>query len=138
LGVVAGFIAVIGITAPHRIRAGSRERLDPRKEGAVILATLRPAGAVLWIGIIAYLISPASMAWSAIAPPAEGSDPLNAHSAQWVLRWHAVLQRHVAEQLVFLLTTSKVAARPLPRNSCRSPVNGQRFTGHRFPDSPMP
>jgi protein-S-isoprenylcysteine O-methyltransferase Ste14 len=34
-----------------------------------MLATLRPAGAALWLGVIAYMINPAWMAWSAMALP---------------------------------------------------------------------
>jgi protein-S-isoprenylcysteine O-methyltransferase Ste14 len=64
---VAGFFAIVAITAPHRIKAGTRERLDRRKEGVFILATLRPAGAALWFSIIAYMINPAWMAWSSVA-----------------------------------------------------------------------
>jgi len=67
---VAVFVAVVGIIAPHRIKAGTREKLDRRKEGAFILATLRPAGAALWVSIIAYTINPALMAWSAVTLPA--------------------------------------------------------------------
>jgi protein-S-isoprenylcysteine O-methyltransferase Ste14 len=66
---VAGFVAVVGITAPHRVKAGTREKLDRRKEGVFMLATLRPAGAALWLGIIAYMINPAWMAWSAVTLP---------------------------------------------------------------------
>jgi len=66
---VAGFTAVVGITAPHRARAGTREKLDRRKEGAFMLATLRPAGAALWLGIIFYMINRAWMAWSAMPLP---------------------------------------------------------------------
>lgn len=66
---LAGFVAVVGVTAPHRVRAGTNEKLDRRKEGAFMLATLRPAGAALWIAIIAYMISPASMKWSAMPLP---------------------------------------------------------------------
>ena len=66
---VAGFVAVVGITAPHRVKAGTREKLDRRKEGAFMLATLRPAGAALWLGVIVYMINPAWMAWSATLLP---------------------------------------------------------------------
>ena len=66
---LAGFVAVVGITAPHRAKAGTREKLDRRKEGVFMLATLRPAGAALWLGIIAYMINPAWMAWSAVPLP---------------------------------------------------------------------
>ena len=66
---MAGFAAVVGIIAPHRVKAGTRERLDRRKEGVFMLATLRPAGAVLWLSIIFYMINPAWMAWSAVPIP---------------------------------------------------------------------
>ncbi|HVQ41217.1 MAG TPA: isoprenylcysteine carboxylmethyltransferase family protein [Vicinamibacterales bacterium] len=66
---VAGFAAVVGITAPHRVRAGTREKLDRRKEGVFMLATLRPAGGALWFSMIAYMINPAWMAWSATPLP---------------------------------------------------------------------
>ena len=66
---VAGFVAVIGIIAPHRVKAGTREKLDRRKEGVFMLATLRPAGGALWGSIIAYMINPAWMAWSAMTLP---------------------------------------------------------------------
>jgi protein-S-isoprenylcysteine O-methyltransferase Ste14 len=66
---VAGFVAVVGIVAPHRVRAGTREKLDRRKEGVFMLATLRPAGGVLWGSMIAYMINPAWMSWSALPLP---------------------------------------------------------------------
>jgi len=66
---LAVFVAVVGIIAPHRINAGTREKLDRRREGAFILATLRPAGAALWVSIIAYMINPGSMSWSALTLP---------------------------------------------------------------------
>ena len=66
---LVGFVAVVGIVAPHRVKAGTREKLDRRKEGVFMLATLRPAGAALWLGVIAYMINPAWMTWSAMALP---------------------------------------------------------------------
>ena len=66
---LVGFVAVVGIVAPHRVKAGTREQLDRRKEGVFMLATLRPAGAALWLGVIAYMINPAWMAWSAMPLP---------------------------------------------------------------------
>jgi protein-S-isoprenylcysteine O-methyltransferase Ste14 len=68
--VVAGFAAVVGVTAPHRVKAGTREKLDRRKEGMFMLATLRPAGAALWLSIILYMINHAWMAWSSMPLPA--------------------------------------------------------------------
>lgn len=66
---VAGFAAVVAVTAPHRIRSATKEKLDRRKEGMFILATLRPVAGALWIGAIAYMISPALMAWSSVPLP---------------------------------------------------------------------
>ena len=66
---IAGFIAVVGVTLPHRLKAGTREKLDRRKEGTFMLATLRPAGAVLWLAIIAFMTNPALMAWSSLPLP---------------------------------------------------------------------
>src|SRR5262245_36981054 len=60
----------MAIALPYRVRsAKTRERLDRRQEGIFILATLRPAGAALWLGIFAYLINPAWMAWSSMPLP---------------------------------------------------------------------
>jgi protein-S-isoprenylcysteine O-methyltransferase Ste14 len=75
---VAGFVAVVAVTAPHRIKAATKEKLDRRKEGTFILATLRPIAGALWIGAIAYMINPAWMTWSSIPLPV------------W-LRWTGVL-----------------------------------------------
>jgi len=68
-------LALIVLTLPiggyHRIRSqATREPLDRRKEGLFILATLRPAALVFAVGLINYLISPASMAWSSVRLPA--------------------------------------------------------------------
>jgi protein-S-isoprenylcysteine O-methyltransferase Ste14 len=70
LTLIAGFVLMVAITATYRVRsAATRERLDRRQEGVFILATLRPAGAALWIGVIAYMINPAWMAWAAVPLP---------------------------------------------------------------------
>lgn len=63
----------------HRLRSRTtREKLDRRQEGLFILLTLRPLGLAMWVGVIAFLIDPANMAWSALPLPA------------W-LRWAGVL-----------------------------------------------
>src|SRR5687767_14794084 len=67
---IAGFITVVATVAPHRVKAGTREKLDRRREGVFMLATLRPVGAILWFGIIAFMINPAWMAWSSVPLPA--------------------------------------------------------------------
>ena len=65
-----GFLATLSVTLHHRIRSwASKERLDRRHEGLLILATLRPAGLLLWAGVIAYMVHPASMAWSSLVLP---------------------------------------------------------------------
>jgi protein-S-isoprenylcysteine O-methyltransferase Ste14 len=66
-----GFFAVLVLTLYHRLRSwASKEPLDRRQEGLFILATLRPAGLLLWLGVIAYLVNPAWMAWSSVPLPA--------------------------------------------------------------------
>jgi protein-S-isoprenylcysteine O-methyltransferase Ste14 len=54
----------------HRVKSQStREALDRRQEGVFILATLRPLGAALWLGVFAWMINPAWMAWSSVRVP---------------------------------------------------------------------
>ena len=66
-----GFFTVLVLTLYHRLRSwASKEALDRRQEGLFILATLRPAGLLLWLGVIAYLVNPAWMAWSSVPLPA--------------------------------------------------------------------
>ena len=70
LVVVTGFAVVVVITLYHRLRSwASREQLDRQQEGLFILMTLRPAGLVLWLGVIAYMVNPAWMAWSSVPLP---------------------------------------------------------------------
>src|SRR5436305_10787663 len=67
-------LAVLLILAPiaaiggyHRWRAASSgEHISHREEGYAFAIALRLAGASLWVGVLAYLISPASMRWSAM------------------------------------------------------------------------
>ncbi len=68
---VVGFLAVVLITLYHRLRSwASGEKLDRRQEGMFILATLRPVALMLWLGVIAYMVNPAWMAWSSVPLPA--------------------------------------------------------------------
>src|SRR5688500_17273345 len=54
----------------HRFTSQSTgEKLDRRQEGVLILATLRPLGAVFWFGAFAWMINPRWMAWSSIPTP---------------------------------------------------------------------
>jgi len=64
------FVVVLPIALYYRIKSqATREKLDRRQEGLFILATLRPVGLLLWVGIFAYTINPERMAWSAVPLP---------------------------------------------------------------------
>jgi len=64
-------LLVLPIGIYHRVKSqATREKLDRRQEGLFILATLRPLGVVLWLGLIAWMIDPDWMAWSSVALPA--------------------------------------------------------------------
>lgn len=66
---VAGFLILIPTAAYHRVKSHTGENLDRRQEGLFVLLTLRPIGVAGMIGLIAYMINPAWMAWSSIALP---------------------------------------------------------------------
>ncbi len=54
----------------YRVRSQrSGEKLDRRAEGLPILLTLRPLGALCLLGVTAFIIKPAWMAWSSIPLP---------------------------------------------------------------------
>jgi protein-S-isoprenylcysteine O-methyltransferase Ste14 len=67
---LVGIAVVLPIIAYHRIKAHTSEPLDRRQEGWLILATVRPIGLAFMIGLIAYAVSPARMAWSSLPLPA--------------------------------------------------------------------
>ena len=68
---VVGFLAVVLIILYHRLNSwASGEKLDRRQEGLFILATLRPVGLMLWLGVFTYMVNPAWMAWSSVPLPA--------------------------------------------------------------------
>ena len=72
------FAMMIAITAYHRIRArAAGGSVSRRAEGFLLLAMRAVFGLSIWIAIIAYLVSPGSMAWSALP------------AADW-LRWVGV------------------------------------------------
>lgn len=67
---MVAFVALLLVGLYHRVKSQTaRERLDRRQEGAFILATLRPIGAALWLGLIAWLIDPRWLAWSRLPLP---------------------------------------------------------------------
>jgi len=66
----AVFVVMIPIGIFHRVKSqASRESLDRRQEGLFTLATLRPLGAACWLGVLAWLINPRWMTWSAVRLP---------------------------------------------------------------------
>jgi protein-S-isoprenylcysteine O-methyltransferase Ste14 len=67
---LAAFALLVPVGIWHRLRAqASGEKLDRRQEGWFILLTLRPIGLLRMAGLIAYLINPHWMAWSALPLP---------------------------------------------------------------------
>jgi len=69
--VIAGFFLVILIALPFRIKSqATGERLDRTQEGVIMMIILRLGGLALWAGVIAFMINPTLMAWSAIPLPA--------------------------------------------------------------------
>lgn len=65
-----GAVVMLPIMMFFRIRSQlTREPLDRWQEGWFILLTLRPVGLAYIIGFIAFLVNPASMAWSALPLP---------------------------------------------------------------------
>ena len=70
-GVVIGvMLLLLPVGVYHRVKSQSTgEALDRRQEGVFILATLRPLGAAFWLGMFAWMINPAWMAWSSMSLP---------------------------------------------------------------------
>jgi protein-S-isoprenylcysteine O-methyltransferase Ste14 len=68
--VVAGFLIIILIVLPYRLRSrATGEKLDRTQEGIPMMITLRVAGIVLWLSVFMFMIDPARMAWASIALP---------------------------------------------------------------------
>lgn len=67
---IACSLAIFPITAYHRVKSqATGEKLDRRQEGLFILCTLRPAGILCMVGLVAYMVAPALMAWSSVPLP---------------------------------------------------------------------
>ncbi len=68
---IAGFAIIMPAGVYFRVKSqATRESLDRRQEGLFVLATLRPLGIASMFGLIAYMINPSLMAWSAMSLPA--------------------------------------------------------------------
>ncbi len=70
VALIVVFLVVLPIGIYYRLRSqATREKLDRRQEGLFMLATLRPVGAAFWLGLIAWMVDPSSMAWSGVSLP---------------------------------------------------------------------
>jgi protein-S-isoprenylcysteine O-methyltransferase Ste14 len=68
---IVGMLVFMPIGIYRRVRSqATGETLDRRQEGALILLTLRPLGIAMMASVIAFVISPESMAWSSVPLPA--------------------------------------------------------------------
>ena len=67
---ILGFVVVFPVGLYHRLKAhASKDKLDRRQEGIFILLTLRPIALLKMLGMLAYVIHPAWMAWSSVGLP---------------------------------------------------------------------
>lgn len=67
---IIGFAVVFPIGLYHRLKSmASKERLNRREEGLFILFTLRPVALARMVGLFAFIINPAWMAWSSVGLP---------------------------------------------------------------------
>jgi protein-S-isoprenylcysteine O-methyltransferase Ste14 len=57
------------IALPTRIKSRTSETLDRRREGLFILSTLRPAGILCWLAVLACAFRPSWMSWSSLPLP---------------------------------------------------------------------
>jgi protein-S-isoprenylcysteine O-methyltransferase Ste14 len=81
-------LMVFPVAIYHRVRSQlTGESLDRWQEGRFILFTLRPIGMATMLGLLAYMINPEWMAWSAMRLPA------------W-LRWTGIALGAVAATLL--------------------------------------
>jgi protein-S-isoprenylcysteine O-methyltransferase Ste14 len=70
IALIVGALIVFPIMAYHRLKSqATREKLDRWQEGPFILFTLRPLGVAAMVGLLAFMINPAWMAWSSVRLP---------------------------------------------------------------------
>ena len=68
--VIAGFVIILLIVLPYRLRSqATGEQLDRTQEGIPMMVTLRLAGLVLWLSVFTFMVDPARMAWAALPLP---------------------------------------------------------------------
>ena len=69
--VVAGFVIIILIVLPYRLRSQSTgEKLDRTQEGVPMMIAIRVVGVLLWLSVFTFMINPARMAWAGMPLPA--------------------------------------------------------------------
>jgi len=66
---VVELLLLFPMTAYHRLKARTNEKLDRRQEGLFILSTMRPMAGAFFTGAGTYLVNPALMAWSSVPLP---------------------------------------------------------------------
>jgi protein-S-isoprenylcysteine O-methyltransferase Ste14 len=66
---IVELLLLFPMTAYHRIKARTYEKLDRRQEGLFVLLTMRPMAGVFFTGAVVYLVNPALMAWSSVPLP---------------------------------------------------------------------
>ncbi len=64
-----GFALLVPVGVYHRLKSRTDEKLDRRQEGLFLLVALRLVGLAGIAGLISYIISPSSMAWSSMSLP---------------------------------------------------------------------
>jgi len=67
---IVGLVTVLPLAVYHRVKAHwTGEKLDRRQEGLFLLISIRLLGTVGMLGLLAFLIDPAWMAWSSVPVP---------------------------------------------------------------------
>ena len=67
---VVVIVLAMAVASYHGRRAASSgEKISRREEGYLFAIVLRFAGLVLWISVLGYLLSPASLEWAAMPTP---------------------------------------------------------------------
>lgn len=67
---IIGAVLIFPAAFYYRFKSqSSGESLDRRQEGLAILLTLRPIGLAGVVGLIAFMVNPAAMAWSSLPLP---------------------------------------------------------------------
>jgi hypothetical protein len=70
IALIIGLALLLPVGVYHRVRSlATGEKLDRRQEGLFILVALRLIGLVRMAGLLAFVINPTWMVWSAVPLP---------------------------------------------------------------------